>query len=89
MISRSLPSAPGTQGFCAQETQQGRLESPGRAVSYGDRPIITALKKSSLMESFETFKSSRAHAYKALNAMGDFYLELTWNFHTWSEPQYL
>ena len=59
------------------------------AVSYGDRPTIGTLLKASKDEAHEVLKSRRPHLYDVLNRLEDFYLEVKWDFHTWSESYHL
>uniref|UniRef100_A0A915CYK9 Ankyrin repeat domain-containing protein 13C n=1 Tax=Ditylenchus dipsaci TaxID=166011 RepID=A0A915CYK9_9BILA len=53
------------------------------AVSYGDRQTITSVLSASKTEAFEVLASRKPYLLKMLNSLGDFYLELKWDFQTW------
>nr|XP_040041078.1 ankyrin repeat domain-containing protein 13C isoform X1 [Gasterosteus aculeatus aculeatus] len=53
------------------------------AISYGDRQMITALLRKLKQQSRETVEDKRPKLLKALNELGDFYLELHWDFQSW------
>ncbi|CAJ0585920.1 unnamed protein product, partial [Mesorhabditis spiculigera] len=53
------------------------------AVSYGDRQIITEMLRKLKSQQRETLRSRRPHIAKVLRDLGDFYLELKWDFHSW------
>ncbi|KAI1705422.1 hypothetical protein Ddc_15747 [Ditylenchus destructor] len=53
------------------------------AVSYGDRHINTMMLQFSKNESFELLASRKPYLLKMLSQLGDFYLEVRWDFQTW------
>ncbi|XP_074642886.1 ankyrin repeat domain-containing protein 13C-like [Tubulanus polymorphus] len=53
------------------------------AISYGDRQTITSLLRKLKQQSRETLEARRPALIKALKDLGDFYLELRWDFHSW------
>ncbi|XP_055966994.1 ankyrin repeat domain-containing protein 13C [Sorex fumeus] len=53
------------------------------AISYGDRQMITALLRKLKQQSRESVKEKRPRLLKALKELGDFYLELHWDFQSW------
>lgn len=53
------------------------------AVSYGDRQIITTMLRNLKAQSRESLTSRKPHLLKMLSELGDFYLELKWDFHSW------
>lgn len=53
------------------------------AISYGDRQMITALLRKLKQQSRETVEDKRPKLLKALKELGDFYLELHWDFQSW------
>ncbi|CAJ0955992.1 unnamed protein product, partial [Mesorhabditis belari] len=53
------------------------------AVSYGDRQIITEMLRKLKSQQRETLQSRKPHIAKVLRDIGDFYLELKWDFHSW------
>uniref|UniRef100_A0A7N5ZRN2 Ankyrin repeat domain-containing protein n=1 Tax=Anabas testudineus TaxID=64144 RepID=A0A7N5ZRN2_ANATE len=55
------------------------------AISYGDRQMITALLRKLKQQSRESVEDKRPKLLKALKELGDFYLELHWDFQSWGE----
>ncbi|XP_053489903.1 ankyrin repeat domain-containing protein 13C [Ictalurus furcatus] len=53
------------------------------AISYGDRQMITALLRKLKQQSRESVEDKRPRLLKALKELGDFYLELHWDFQSW------
>ncbi|XP_034035055.1 ankyrin repeat domain-containing protein 13C-A-like [Thalassophryne amazonica] len=53
------------------------------AISYGDRQMITALLRKLKQQSRESVEHKRPKLLKALKELGDFYLELHWDFQSW------
>ncbi|CAL8253127.1 unnamed protein product [Merluccius merluccius] len=53
------------------------------AISYGDRQMITALLRKLKHQSRETVEDKRPKLLTALKELGDFYLELHWDFQSW------
>ncbi|XP_035107765.1 ankyrin repeat domain-containing protein 13C isoform X3 [Callithrix jacchus] len=53
------------------------------AISYGDRQMITALLRKLKQQSRESVEEKRPRLLKALKELGDFYLELHWDFQSW------
>ncbi|TNN84069.1 Ankyrin repeat domain-containing protein 13C-A [Liparis tanakae] len=53
------------------------------AISYGDRQMITALLRKLKQQSRETVEDKRPKLLTALEELGDFYLELHWDFQSW------
>ncbi|XP_078263480.1 ankyrin repeat domain-containing protein 13C isoform X2 [Rhinoraja longicauda] len=53
------------------------------AISYGDRQMITALLRKLKQQSRENVEEKRPQLLKALKELGDFYLELHWDFQSW------
>ncbi|KAK2168882.1 hypothetical protein LSH36_13g02106 [Paralvinella palmiformis] len=53
------------------------------AISYGDRQTITSLLRKLKQQSREALEQRRPALIQALNELGDFYLELKWDFHSW------
>ncbi|VDM45284.1 unnamed protein product [Toxocara canis] len=53
------------------------------AVSYGDRQIITTMLRKLKAQSRESMTSRKPHLLRMLAELGDFYLELRWDFHSW------
>lgn len=53
------------------------------AISYGDRQMITALLRKLKQQSRESVGEKRPRLLKALKELGDFYLELHWDFQSW------
>ncbi|XGW10890.1 hypothetical protein V3C99_012414 [Haemonchus contortus] len=53
------------------------------AVSYGDRQIITEMLRKLKAQSRMGLSSRKAHLIKMLEDIGDFYLELKWDFQSW------
>ncbi|XP_035699714.1 ankyrin repeat domain-containing protein 13C-like [Branchiostoma floridae] len=53
------------------------------AISYGDRQTITSLLRKFKQQSRETLEEKRPELLQALKELGDFYLELKWDFHSW------
>ncbi|KAK6036065.1 ankyrin repeat protein [Cooperia oncophora] len=53
------------------------------AVSYGDRQIITEMLRKLKAQSRMGMTSRKAHLIKMLEDIGDFYLELKWDFQSW------
>ncbi|KAF7253733.1 Ankyrin repeat domain-containing protein 13C [Varanus komodoensis] len=54
------------------------------AISYGDRQMITALLRKLKQQSRESVEEKRPRLLKALKELGDFYLELHWDFQSWA-----
>ncbi|KAK3090455.1 hypothetical protein FSP39_011985 [Pinctada imbricata] len=53
------------------------------AISYGDRQSIFTLLKKLKQQSSESLEQRRPALIKALKDIGDFYLELKWDFQSW------
>ncbi|KAK6314321.1 hypothetical protein J4Q44_G00157800 [Coregonus suidteri] len=53
------------------------------AISYGDRQMITALLRKLKQQSRENVEDKRPKLLNALKELGDFYLELHWDFQSW------
>ncbi|XP_061831459.1 ankyrin repeat domain-containing protein 13C-like [Nerophis lumbriciformis] len=53
------------------------------AISYGDRQMITALLRKLKQQSRESVEEKRPKLLTALKELGDFYLELHWDFQSW------
>ncbi|XP_068728183.1 ankyrin repeat domain-containing protein 13C-B-like [Montipora capricornis] len=53
------------------------------AISYGDRQIITALLKKLKQQSREALDERRPQLTAALMKLGDFYMEINWDFQSW------
>uniref|UniRef100_A0A3Q3KKM8 Ankyrin repeat domain-containing protein n=1 Tax=Monopterus albus TaxID=43700 RepID=A0A3Q3KKM8_MONAL len=53
------------------------------AISYGDRQMITAILRKLKQQSRENVEDKRPKLLKALRELGDFYLELHWDFQSW------
>ncbi|TKR62333.1 hypothetical protein L596_026314 [Steinernema carpocapsae] len=53
------------------------------AISYGDRQIITTMLRKLKAQSRESMTSKKPHLVEMLSGLGDFYLELKWDFHSW------
>ncbi|KAF6730253.1 Ankyrin repeat domain-containing protein 13C-A [Oryzias melastigma] len=53
------------------------------AISYGDRQMITAVLRKLKQQSRESVEDKRPKLLKALRELGDFYLELHWDFQSW------
>ncbi|KAL4235952.1 Ankyrin repeat domain-containing protein 13C [Mactra antiquata] len=53
------------------------------AISYGDRKTICSLLKKLKQQSREQLDARRPALIQALEDIGDFYLELKWDFHSW------
>ncbi|XP_053395470.1 ankyrin repeat domain-containing protein 13C-like [Mercenaria mercenaria] len=53
------------------------------AISYGDRRTICTLLKKLKQQSREALDERRPALIQALEDIGDFYLELKWDFHSW------
>ncbi|KAJ3599516.1 hypothetical protein NHX12_033475 [Muraenolepis orangiensis] len=53
------------------------------AISYGDRQMITALLRKLKQQSRETVEDKRPKLLTALKELGDFYLEVHWDFQSW------
>ncbi|XP_061696276.1 ankyrin repeat domain-containing protein 13C-like [Syngnathoides biaculeatus] len=53
------------------------------AISYGDRQMITAILRKLKQQSRESVEDKRPKLLKALRELGDFYLELHWDFQSW------
>ncbi|XP_018336355.1 ankyrin repeat domain-containing protein 13C [Agrilus planipennis] len=53
------------------------------AVSYGNRPTISSLVRKFRQQSREQMEERRPNLVKALNKIGDFYMELKWDFQSW------
>uniref|UniRef100_A0A8C7GU34 Ankyrin repeat domain-containing protein 13C-like n=1 Tax=Oncorhynchus kisutch TaxID=8019 RepID=A0A8C7GU34_ONCKI len=53
------------------------------AISYGDRQMITALLRKLKQQSRESVEDKRPKLLRALKELGDFYLELHWDFQSW------
>ncbi|XP_075413408.1 ankyrin repeat domain-containing protein 13C isoform X3 [Tenrec ecaudatus] len=53
------------------------------AISYGERQMITALLRKLKQQSRESVEEKRPRLLKALKELGDFYLELHWDFQSW------
>ncbi|MFT7801588.1 ankyrin repeat domain-containing protein 13C-A-like [Arapaima gigas] len=53
------------------------------AISYGDRQMIMTLLRKLKQQSRESVEDKRPRLLKALEELGDFYLELHWDFQSW------
>ncbi|CAD7077619.1 unnamed protein product [Hermetia illucens] len=53
------------------------------AISYGDRQIICSLLRKLKQQAREQMETRRPNLVKALQQMGDFYMELKWDFQSW------
>ncbi|KAI0234746.1 Ankyrin repeat domain-containing protein 13C-A [Lamellibrachia satsuma] len=53
------------------------------AISLGDRQTIVTLLRKLKQQSREMLEKRRPDLMKALTELGDFYLELHWDFHSW------
>ncbi|XP_054275927.1 ankyrin repeat domain-containing protein 13C-A-like isoform X2 [Macrosteles quadrilineatus] len=53
------------------------------AISYGDRQTIVSLVRKLKQQAREQMEERRPNLIKALNQMGDFYMELKWDFQSW------
>uniref|UniRef100_A0A3P9NV12 Ankyrin repeat domain-containing protein 13C-like n=1 Tax=Poecilia reticulata TaxID=8081 RepID=A0A3P9NV12_POERE len=53
------------------------------AISYGDRQMITAILRKLKQQSRENVEEKRPKLLKALRELGDFYLEVHWDFQSW------
>ncbi|CAH3130057.1 unnamed protein product [Pocillopora meandrina] len=53
------------------------------AISYGDRQIITSLLKKLKEQSREALEERRPQLTTALQELGDFYVEINWDFQSW------
>ncbi|KAL0277151.1 UNVERIFIED_CONTAM: hypothetical protein PYX00_004527 [Menopon gallinae] len=53
------------------------------AISYGDRQTIYSLVRKLRQQAREQMEERRPNLVKALNQMGDFYMELKWDFQSW------
>ncbi|XP_018915986.2 ankyrin repeat domain-containing protein 13C [Bemisia tabaci] len=53
------------------------------AVSYGDRQIISSLVRALRRQTREQMEERRPNLVTALKQMGDFYMELKWDFQSW------
>ncbi|XP_072032629.1 ankyrin repeat domain-containing protein 13C-like [Amphiura filiformis] len=53
------------------------------AISYGDRQTITILLRKLKQQSRETLEAKRPQLIAALEELGDFYLEIRWDFQSW------
>ena len=57
--------------------------SLSEAVSYGDRATILCLLRKLKSQSRESLEARRPDLIQALTDMGDFYMELKWDFQSW------
>jgi len=57
--------------------------SLSEAVSYGDRQTILCLLRKLKSQSREALEARRPDLIQALTDMGDFYMELKWDFQSW------
>ena len=48
-------------------------------------PSVTSLLRKLKQQSRETLESRRPALIQALKELGDFYLELKWDFHSWGK----
>ncbi|XP_077981343.1 ankyrin repeat domain-containing protein 13C-like [Glandiceps talaboti] len=53
------------------------------AISYGDRQTITSVLRKLKQQSRESLEEKRPQLIQALKDLGDFYLELKWDFQSW------
>ncbi|KXJ18332.1 ankyrin repeat domain-containing protein 13C-B [Exaiptasia diaphana] len=53
------------------------------AISYGDRQIITSILKKLKGQSREGINERRPQLINALKELGDFYVEIAWDFQSW------
>ncbi|KAK4316799.1 hypothetical protein Pmani_012057 [Petrolisthes manimaculis] len=53
------------------------------AISYGDRQTISVLLRKLKQQSREHMEARRPDLVRALSQMGDFYMELKWDFQSW------
>lgn len=54
------------------------------ATSYGDRELIKTILKSRHEQYVALVKEKRDILLAVLNEVDDFYMEMSWDFHTWS-----
>ena len=50
-------------------------------------PLVTSLLRKLKQQSREALESRRPALIQALKELGDFYLELKWDFHSWGKYQ--
>ncbi|XP_015117145.1 ankyrin repeat domain-containing protein 13C isoform X1 [Diachasma alloeum] len=53
------------------------------AISYGDRQTISSLVRKLKQQAREQMEKRRPNLVEALRKMGDFYMELKWDFQSW------
>ncbi|XP_031564621.1 ankyrin repeat domain-containing protein 13C-B-like [Actinia tenebrosa] len=53
------------------------------AISYGDRQIITSVLKKLKGQSRNSIEERRPQLIEALRQLGDFYVEIAWDFQSW------
>ncbi|KAJ8687231.1 hypothetical protein QAD02_023025 [Eretmocerus hayati] len=53
------------------------------AISYGDRETISSLVRKLKLQAREEMEEKRPNLVSALRQMGDFYMELKWDFQSW------
>ncbi|XP_022250697.1 ankyrin repeat domain-containing protein 13C-like isoform X2 [Limulus polyphemus] len=53
------------------------------AISFGNRQTIASLLRKLKQQSREAMETRRPDLVRALNQMGDFYMELKWDFQSW------
>lgn len=53
------------------------------AISYGDRQTISSLVRKLKLQAREQMEERRPNLVAALHKMGDFYMELKWDFQSW------
>uniref|UniRef100_X1YYW8 Ankyrin repeat domain-containing protein n=1 Tax=Capitella teleta TaxID=283909 RepID=X1YYW8_CAPTE len=66
------------------KVKNGQGWSPlAEAISYGDRQTIFSLLRKLKQQSREALETRRPALLTALKDLGDFYLEIKWDFHSW------
>ena len=58
------------------------------AISYGDRPTILNLLRKLKLQSRDAIQGKKPHLVTMLQELDDFYMELKWDFHSWSESAF-
>jgi len=59
--------------------------SLAEAISYGDRETITMVLKKLKQQSRVRIEERQPDLTNALGRIEDFYVEIKWDFHSWSE----
>lgn len=57
--------------------------SLSEAISYGDRQTITSVLRALKAQTRKQMQERRGNLIEALNQIGNFYMELKWDFHSW------